>query len=822
MLDALWTDVRHSVRGLRRSPAFSLIVVATFALAIGANTTIFSLLNAIVLRTVAVSDPDRLVAISTDDPQTTRPGYIYKETFEAFRAQQRSLATLSMYSGGAFRIEVRHAAVDVGIEGITSDYLTVAGVGLAAGRFLADADDIPTAAAVPVVITDRIWRRMFDADPHAIGETVKINGRPATVVGITAPGFSGLQRDAGADLFMPLAAFRTLAGDGPRAGRAPYVIGRLAPGITLEQARAEVLARWPAILAATVPSVLTPAEQRSLRSQTMTIESLATGFSVMRQQYGSSLMVLIGFTAVLLAIGCVNLAGLLLARTLARQQEIAVRLALGAGRARLVQELLIDGVLLALCGFVAALPLAWWSSRMFTAMSRMASTMTLLRPLTPDARVLIVTAIVAVVTGLATGVIPAVRAIRGGADIALRPGRAVAATLGQAGRWVVVVQAALSIVLLVGAGLFAGTLSRLRANDAPLRTRPVVWTRLDRNPGDRGPLGRSYFQPLVQQLSTMHGADGAALSFYFPAFLGFVGTLPTDSYALLPEGASPAIASGLTELISPGFFDLFGIPRLRGRDFTWADDDHAPPVAIVSEAVVRRLFPSGDAIGRHIRVTSGAARTDVEVVGVVGDAPIGTLREPHRPVLFRPMMQDPARAQFPNTHVRVRGDVQTVRDEYVRVVESQGHHFIRRVFTLDQWVDYALLQQRLIAGLSTAAAGLALLLACLGMYGLLAYAVTARVREIGVRMALGATQGAVVRMIVREGAIVVLAGVLVGIAAALAAGRLIRSQLYELAPGDPTTIAAASIVFIAAGLAAALVPAWRASRLDPMNALRQD
>ena len=823
MLDALWIDIRQSLRGLRRSPGFSLVVIATFALAIGANTAIFSLLNAIVLRAVPVSDPDRLVAISTTDTQTTRPGFIYADTFTAFRAQQRSFATLSMYSGGsAPRIEARGAAVYLGVEGVTPEYFALVGARLAAGRFLTDVDNAPAGAGTPVVvITDRLWQRIFGGDSRAVGETLKIDDTPVTIVGVTAPGFYGLQTDSGSDLFLPLSVFGRLR-DPQGAVRARHVIGRLAPGVTIEQARAEVLARWPAIQTATVPSSVPPAEQSSVRSQRVAVDSVATGFSDLRRLYGTSLVVLVGFPAILLAIGCVNLTGLLLARGLARQHQFGVRLALGARRARLFQHSLVDGLLLALCGLAVALPLAWWSSQVLTAMLTFARVVPLRQPMTPDIRVLAIATVVAIITGLLVGILPAWRAANGHIGAALVPGRAIARTLGRSGRLLLVAQVALSMVLVVGAGLFAGTLSRLQANVAPVRTQPIVWTGLSRNLGDRGMLGRPYFQELVQQLSGIRGVDAAVLSYYSPAYVGNASVLPTSSFAPVAGPEPSPVATGLTEFVSPGFFDMFGIARLRGRDFTWDDDGDAPPVAIVSQTLADKLFPNGEVIGRRLHVSSGPARTDVEIVGVVADAPIGGIREPHRAVVFRPMMQDLTRAQRPMASVRVSGDLTAVRDAYVRVVESQGHHFVRALFTLDEWIDFALLQERLIAGLSTSAAALAVFLACIGLYSLLAYAVAARVREIGVRMALGASRADVVQMIVRDGLIVVVPGVLIGVPCALAAATLVRSQLYGLASNDPATIIGAAAVLTVTGFIAALLPARRASKIDPMDALRQE
>ncbi len=800
-------------------------MVATFALAIAANTTIFSLLNAIVLRTLPLSDPDRLVAVSTTDAQTTQPGFIYAETFTAFRAQQRSFATMSMYTGGWFpRIEARGTAVYVGVEGVTPEYFAVVGARLSAGRFLIDSDNTPAGADAPmVVITDRLWQRIFGGDSSVVGETLKIDGTPVTIVGVAAPGFYGLQADAGSDVFVPLAAYGTVGG-GPRgAARARTVIARLAPGVTMAQARAEVLARWPVIQTETTPSSLPLLEQSSVRSQRVAVDPIASGFSTLRRLYGSSLFVLIGCTAILLSVACVNLAGLLLARGLTRHHQFAVRLVLGASRRRLFQQSLLDGVLLALCGLAVALPLAWWSSQVLTAILSFGRAVPLRQALTPDARVLTIATGVAIGTGLLVGTIPAVRAATLPVDAALRPSRAVARTLGRSGRLLLVAQIALSMVLVVGAGLFVGTLSRLHANVDNLRTRPIVWTRLSRTPGDRGALlGRAYFQELIQQLAEIPGVDAVALASYFPAYLGFPGPLPTDSFAPIGGPEASPVATGLTEFVSPRFFDTFGIARHRGRDFTWDDDGGAPPVAIVTESVARKCFPLGDAIGQHLRVSSGQVRTNVEIVGIVADAPIGRIREPNVAVVFRPLMQDLTRAQAPITSVRVSGDLTALREGYTRVVESRRRHVVRALYTLDEWIDFAVLQERLIAALSTSAALLAVFLACIGLYGLLAYAVASRVREIGVRLALGAKRIDVVRMIVGDGLIVVVPGVLIGVPCALAAATLVRSQLYGLAPNDPATIILAASVFTATGFVAALLPALRAAKIDPMDALRHE
>jgi len=820
MLDVLRIDIRHSLRHLRRSPGFSLAAISTVALTIAANTTALSLVNATMLRSIAVFQPDRLVSIATTDTRTNRTAYIDRDTFDAFRKQQQSFSTLSMYSGGAaYRLEARGTAVDVGVEGVMPEYFDLVRARPTVGRFLTSSDSNPAQAQTPTtVITDRLWRRMFGAESRAVGETIKVEGKAVTIIGVTSPGFYGLQLDSGSDVFLPVWFARALAGDRSAAVRAPNVVGRLAPGVSLEEARAEVLARWPGLQSATLP----PSERSAVKLQHVAVESLATGFSSLRRQWGPSFVALVGLTVVLLAIGCVNLMGLMSARASARRREIAICQALGASPARVCRQVVVDGLMLATFGLGAALPLAWWSSQVLTAMLTFARTIPLQRPMTPDGRVLALAISLAIVMGVLIGLLPAWRAANGRVSDSLREGRAIVSAVRRFGQLMLVIQVAFSVILLVGAGLFSGTVSSLHAKDTQFRTQDIVWTRLTRNPGDRGTvLGRPYFQGLIERLSAIPGVDSGALSYLFPANLGYRGPIPADTFEL-GGAASASQITGLTEFVSPGFFRTFDIPRLRGRDFTWDDDGQSPAVAIISAKLAEKLSPDGNAVGGRLRVTSGAKSTDLEIVGVVADAPMGRIRDPHPAVAFRPMMQDLSRAQFPMAHVRVSGDIKAVRDAYLRVVESQGRYFVRGLFTLTEWIDNALLQERLIAGVSTAAAALAVLLSCIGIYAALAYAVTSRVREIGVRMALGASRTLVVLMIVRDGLRVAIPGILIGIPCAVGAARLVRSQLYGVTPTDPRTILASAAVFIVTGIAAALIPALSASKIDAIQALRQD
>ena len=571
------------------------------------------------------------------------------------------------------------------------------------------------------------------------------------------------------------------------------MVGRLARGVSIDAARAELLARWPSIQSATLPSTLPEAEREALLRQRLNVAPLASGFSGLRTRYGTTLWVLLGLMGMLLAVACANLAGLTLARSLTRRHQVAIRLALGGSARRVFWQLLVDGILLSAVAFAGAVPLAWGIVRAVTASLMVGRASSKFPTLTPDAGVLAATALLTVCIGLAIGVVSAWQSVAVRVDEGLRPGRGIIGSLGRFGRGLLVAQVALSMTLLVGAGLFTTTLAHLRANDTSLQSQRIVFTRAYREPGDRATLPPEYYRTLVTELAHMPGADAAALSVYYPTYFGVTGPIPTDYHYTRADGVTPLDATVLTEFVSPGFFDLFRLPRLQGRDISWDDGPGKPAVALISASLARALFPAGDAVGRHIRL-AGPERRDVEVIGVVADAPYGKLDDPRPLVVFRPILQEMARSQFPMAYVRASGDLATVRDGYTRVVKSLGHRSLRAFITSSEWVDRALLQERFTAGLATFAAALTILLACMGVYGLLAYSVTARVREIGVRLALGAARGTVVWMIVRDGLAIAVPGVLIGAPCAWAAARLVRAQLYGIAPGDPRTLLIAAAI----------------------------
>jgi predicted permease len=794
-----------------------LTVVVTLALAVGATMAAGSLLNVVVLRTLAVPHPEQLVVLSALDPRANLDGYFFADTFKAYRAVQRSFTQMSMYSGGGLtRVEARAgASEDASTETVSPDYFSIVGAHLSAGRFFTDGD------SAVAVISEGLRRRLFGDGP-GVGEAIRINAVPATVIGIVADGFAGLQRDDTTDIIVPFGLRRAATGEASTPPRSRVIIGRLAPGVSIDTARAELVTRWPSIQAATLPAGLTEPEREALLRQRVAAASLASGFSAVRDRYGTTLWLLLALMGALLAVACANLAGLTLARSLTRRHQVAIRLALGGSPRRVFWQMLLDALLLSSVAFAGALPLAAGITRAVTSTLVRGRGTSTFPPVTPEAGVLAATAFLTLLTGLAIGAVPAWQSTAVRLDQGLRSARSVVGSLGRFGRGLLVAQVALSMTLLVTAGLFTATLAHLRANDTSLQSQRIVFTRAFQTPGDsQQRLPPDYYQTLVTELARMPGADAAALSVYYPTYYGLSAPLPTDYHYTRADGVTPLDGTVLTEFVSPGFFDLFRLQRLQGRDVSWDDGLGKPPVALISASLARALFPTGDAVGQQIRI-AGSEPRPVEIIGVVADAPYGKLNDPHPLVVFRPIMQEVARAQFPMAYVRASGDLATVRDGYTRVIKSLGHRSLRGFFTSSDWIDLVLLQERFTAALTGFVATVTVFLACMGVYGLLAYSVTARAREIGVRRALGAERGTVVWMIVRDALAIGVPGVLIGAPCAWAAARFARGQLYGIAPGDPRMLVIAAGILLATIIAASLLPALRASRVAPLDALREE
>jgi predicted permease len=814
-------DLIYGARHLRRTPALSIAVITTLALTIGAGATLFTLLNAVTLRRLPVPDPDRLAVLSLTDQSGQRQRLFYYSTFEEFATHQKVFENVCAYAGGGiFALEARGVLADATVAAMTPECTALLGLRPITGRVLgpADASGLGEPARV-VVLGHRFWRRAFNSDPNAVGEQLVVDGVPLTIVGVLPPDFPGLHVDTGSDFYIPLTLLVRLSGDPKRPIRFYNIVGRLRPGVTLEQARAVVIASWPALQASTLPPGLSAAQQDDARAQRVQVDSGARGFSTLREQYSRPLVGLVSLAAVLLLISCVNLSGLLLTRAVAREQQFAVSLALGASRFRLVRQLMIESLLLSIAGVLFAIPTAHLACGAVAALM-WDNIVPLAMSLTPDVRVLGIVGSVGILAGIAVGVLPAIAGTRSNPHLTLLRGGTQTPSARRWSKTFLVAQVALSLTLLFAAGLFTTSLGTLRSLDSGFRDDGVIFTRAWQHPGPRRAYDeQSYYPTLVERLSALPGVQSVALSHYFPAY--FKGAPPMHVISRT-ELTDRGEVEGFAEFISPRFFETVGARVVRGRDFTWADRAGAPAVVIINEALERRLFPGGDAIGRRIRLGTDPRRQALEIVGVTSDITVGDLRSPHAPVAFRPRLQEPQYMRVPIVTLRVGGDVEAVAPAVGPAIRSLGYEYIRDISTLNEQMDRSLIQERLLAGLSSVFAGVALLLAFIGVYSLLIHAVSRRTREVGLRMAIGASRTSVLRMITREAVYLTLAGIILGIPLALWVGRLTRALIFGVEPTDPRVLGIAVIIFMAIGAVAGWLPGRRASRIDPMTALRYE
>lgn len=815
-------DCRFAVRQIVREPGFSLSVVVVLALIVGVTTGIISVLNALVLRPLPVHDPGSLVVLSATDERGQQSRPIYYSTYVEV-ARLPVFDALALYSGGGVLLtQARGVAGEGAIEAVTPGYFTMMGLTPQLGRFFSEQDSPGDGPSAPVVvITHRFWQRYYGGDPDVVGEPLTMSAVPLTIIGVTRPEYGGLSIEGGADFLVPQGVLgRQLSTNqftgGPMRGL--NLVGRLRSDTTLEQASAALATAWPQLRVATVPAGLPPAEQNELRTRLIKLESLANGFSTLRTRYGDPLWLLAGASVLLLVVGCVNLSGLLLTRAFAQHHALLVRMALGASRRRIAQQLLAHSLMLSLAGSALAVPLAWTLSKWLLVVL-WDSSVTPAVSVTPDARVFALLAAGAAAIGLIVSALPSLVATRGGLE-PLRAARTVSSGTSRWGRALLIAEVAISLVLLFGAGLFVRSLASLRDMEIGVRTEGVRWTRAYAQPGGYRSIDESsYYPALVEKVSSVPGVRSVALSFYFPAYWNFANLATEHAISRSTDTGPAQLVMGMMDFISPGFFELNGITLHAGRDVAWTDTLQSRAVTVINESLQRKLFPNGNAIGQRIRIGDDAARGEVEVIGVVSDATVGGFRNAHQPVAFRPKAQEP-RFRAPIVLFRGEGDPAVLDAAVTKIIFDMGHEYSRRIYSMDEQVDIALKQDRLLAALSSTFAGLAVVLAFIGIFSMLAYSVARRTREIGIRMALGASRDRVVRSVVRESLLVTLAGIAIGIPLALYAARFASSLLFGLAPSDPWTLAAAVLLFVVVGVLAGLWPALAASKVDPGQALR--
>jgi predicted permease len=857
IVETLLQDIRYGFRMLRKNPGFTAVAVLTLALGIGANTAIFSVVDAVMLEMLPVRSPQQLLqckwtakawpSVVEDLEGSNRKdpasgGWISESfpypAFEAMRTRSTSSSEVFAFAANlpTFNVQFDGKADSASCQPVSGNYFNGLGVQTVLGRPILPSDD--AAAAPPVaVLSFSFWQRKLGADESVVGKSIVVDSIPLTIAGVAPPEFFGTQPGSSVDVWVTLHVFPRLLQSVTYAGPAQYggdadaaaaaywekagtwwliVMGRLKPGVSETQARAEL----EVIFDQGIDAAAKSAKQDENRPTLLTAPG-GQGLDQLRRQFSQPLLVLVGAVGLVLLIACANVAGLLLARATARQKEIAVRLSLGARRLRLIQQLLTESVLLAAIGGLLGFLFARWFSELLVALVASGRERITL-PLHVNERVLIFTAGIALLTGVLFGLAPAFSATRMSLTSALKEGGAnvLGARRSRLVKGLVSAQVALSLLLLVGAGLFLRTLQKLQS--VPLGFERQQLLLFSVSPGLNGYKGArlaEYYREVQRRVAGITGVGSVSFSSHGP-----VGYGESSSSITIPGVTTDKQRVDVHRLIvGPGYFDTLGIPMLTGRMLSERDDTSAPKVAVVNDALVREAFGGDSPLGKILRFGSPPRNRDFEIVGVVGDAKYNDLRKSPPPTAYFSHLQTLDAATNMTFEVRTGGDpnlvVSALRNETAEVDKNIP---ISRVETLTQAIDRALLFERMFSQLTGFFGLLALVLVCVGLYGTMSYFVARQTNEIGIRMALGAQPVRVFRMVVTQGLKLTAAGVVAGLAGAAAATRLIASVLYEVPALDPLTFVSVGGLLIAVGLFACYVPARRAMKVDPMVALRYE
>ena len=810
----MWTimagaaDLRYAVRLLLKTPAVTLVALLSLALGIGANTAIFGLVNALLLRSLPVHDPQTLVKIVALDPDhPEQSGELSLAMLHEIQERASAFSNvLAWLGGGMSNVEANGVRYPGSIDTVSGDYFAALGVRPELGRMLTR-DDTQVA-----VISYGCWQHRYAGDSNVIGKIIRVDDRPLTIVGVAPEDFAGLIIDIAAEATVPI---------GFNGRELKYrenlwyeVVARLKPGVSIEQARAQMRVLWPSILKTTAPDSFQGAQRTSFLKLRSDVQP-ARGNSYLRGRLEKPLEILMALVGAVLLIACVNLANLLLARAATRQHEFAMRVALGAPRWQLIRMLLTEALLLSVTGAMLGLLLARWTARYLLTTFWTGYVPLSIDP-SPDVRVLVFTALLSVFTGVLFGMVPAWRMSRSDPSGTLRQSsRTTGGHMGRFSSALVTTQIALSLVLLLGATLFVRSLRNLETVDLGYRRDHMLVMQLFPQAG-RGtiPNRTQYYRDLTTRLSAVPGVESVSYLHMGPGSR-FEYVVPVSS------GLGGAVANAVAEWAGPGVFHTMGMHVLAGREFDWRDDEHATRVAVISESLARVLFANQNPIGRIIDAGSEPEHEGLTIVGVVNSASVWKFESREPLAVYLALMQE-SRYNQSSLVMRTISAPEATAHAAERTLESMGHQYSLRTRTLEQRTAELLASERMIALLASGFGALALVLAAVGLYGILSYAVTRRTPEIGVRMALGARRADVMRMIFGEVLRVVVIGIAIAIPVVFACGKLVAGMLFGVSVMDPAAILIAASTLGAVAAIAGFLPARRASRVDPMVALRCD
>ncbi len=821
LIEELARDVRYACRVLRKSPGFTFAAVTSLALGIGANTANFSLIDAAMLKSLPVREPERLIELLTDRGKGQPYNSFSEPALAYFRDHSTTLDGVIASHATRFFVVVDNAAPELaGGQYVTGNFFEVLGVRAPIGRTVDSSDDRPNAELI-AVLSYAYWHRRFGSDPLAVGRRMTIDDHVFTVVGVAPPGFHGTLVGTESDVWIPLSAepvLRKRSWMGRASTKWLQIVGRLKTGTSYEQARAQLQTLFQAAVVDPELALLKEGRpDQPIRAWHLVVEPAHAGLSAVRRQYGAPLLVLLAISGLVLVIACVNVANLLLTRGTARRHEIAVRLSLGAARARVVRQLLTESMLLALAGAAVGLALAYGGCRYLLAFFTTSRTPIALE-VGPDLRMLAFTGALALATGLLFGLAPAWRAtVRAPGTSLMGSGRVRGSRDRQVvSRMLIAGQVALSVMMLFSAGLFLRSLHNLHSIDTGFDSSSVLLISTDPSRSRlTADAQRAAYREALARLAALPGAQAASLSHTTPIEGG--GTMRT-LWLEGDKGGTRREAGGVyLNWVSPGYFSTMSTAMYSGRDFTWQDTPTSPKVAIINQRMARQYFGSESPIGRRVTMDD----VTYEIVAMAGDAKYLEIRDVVPPSMYFSAFQVPV----VSGHLAIRtagqpGELSTAARDILRAIAPSI--VVMRVRTLQQQIDASIVGERMLGVLSGFFAGLGLLLASVGLYGVMSYSVSRRTSEIGIRMALGAKPSRISVMVVREALLLTAGGVVAGIAGALLLSRTLASLLFGLTPRDPLTLWSVVLVMLVTGLAAAYLPSRRAARLDPTVALRHE